>query len=218
VTEASVAPLYDARRAEDVVAVAQVLREGGVAVVPTDTVYGLGASALQPEAVERVFTVKRRAPELAVPVLISTAADALLLAREIPRVAWTLIDRFWPGPLTLVLPARTRLPRVVTGGGETVGVRVPAGRSILALLESVGEPLIGTSANRHGSPSLTTAAAALAELGTEVDAVLADDSLGGGLPSTVVEITETQVLIHRAGAITPELIREAVGLRVSIGH
>jgi L-threonylcarbamoyladenylate synthase len=168
--------------------------------------------------VERVFSIKRRAPDVAVPVLIATAADALLLAREIPRVAWTLIDRFWPGPLTLVLPARSRLPRVVTGGGETVGVRVPAGRSILSLLEAVGEPLIGTSANRHGAPTLASAADALDDLGTEVDVILADDTLGGGLPSSVVEVTDTQVLIHRAGAITPEQIRSAVGLRVSIGR
>ena len=212
------ARLYDAQRPEDIVAVARVLRDGGVAVIPTDTVYGLGASVLRPDAIERIFAIKGRAPDAPVPVLLSTAADVIALAREIPRVAWSLIDRFWPGPLTLVLPARSGLPRVVTGGRGTVGLRVPAGGSILTLLETIGEPVVGTSANRHGAPPLTTAVAALEELGTELDAVLADDALGGGLPSTVIEVMGTHLMIHRAGAIDPEEIRAAVGLRVFIAH
>jgi L-threonylcarbamoyladenylate synthase len=210
--------MFDAGRPEDVIAVARVLRDGGVAVVPTDTVYGLSASVLRPEAVKRVFTIKGRVREAAVPVLVSTAADVLLVAREIPRVAWALIDRFWPGPLTIVLPARYGLSRSVTGGGTTVGVRVPAGRSILSLLETVGEPLVGTSANRQSDRTALTAAEALAELGDEVDAVLADDVLGRGLPSSVVEITESGLILHREGAITPEEVRAAVGLRVNISH
>jgi L-threonylcarbamoyladenylate synthase len=210
------APLLDSARPQDILAAARVLRNGGVAVVPTDTVYGLSASVLSPEAVERIFAIKRREAATAVPVLLATAADMLLVAREIPRVAWTLIDRFWPGPLTIVLPARPGLPRAVTGRGRTVGLRVPAGKSILTLLEAVGEPLVGTSANRHGSPPLLTATAALEELGRDVDVILADDTLGGGLPSTVVEVTEGEALLHREGAISPEQIRATLGLRVQI--
>lgn len=184
--------------------------------MPTDTVYGLAASLFRPEAVERVFTIKRRQPEAPVPVLLATAADMPLLAREVPRIAWTLIDHFWPGPLTIVLPARPSVPRIVTGGGATVGMRVPRGRTILSLLETVGEPIVGTSANRHGAPPLSNAAAALDALGSEVDAILEDDTLGSGDPSSVVEVGDGEVVLRRAGAIGAEHLRAVVGLRVSL--
>jgi L-threonylcarbamoyladenylate synthase len=196
---------------------AGMLREGGLVAIPTDTLYGLAASVFQPQAVERVFMVKRRPPEARVPVLVATAADLPLLTRSVPRDAWILIDRFWPGALTLVFPARRTLPDVVTRGGQTVAVRVPAARTALRLLEALGEPVVGTSANVSGSPAATTADEVLAQLGGRIEAVLEDDgAVAGGLPSTIVDLTGDVPLIVRAGAIPGDAIREAMGTRVNV--
>lgn len=191
---------------------ARVLREGGIAVIPTDTVYGLAASIFQPQAIERVFTVKGRNPDAQVPVLIASASDLPILVSEIPRAAWPLINQFWPGALTLVFPAKAALSPLVAKRGGTVAVRVPAARSTLRLLEVLGEPLIGTSANPSGQPPATTAESAAAELGDRVDIVLADDgAITEGRPSTVVELTGGASIVHRVGAIFPGDIRTSVG-------
>lgn len=203
--------------AENIRAVATVLRDGGVCVVPTDTVYGLAASIFQPDAVTRVFRLKRRAPETAVPILLATAADLPLLTDTILDDAWLLIDTFWPGPLTLVFPARRTVSPLITGGGSTVAVRVPAGRTILSLLEFLGEPIVGTSANLHGEPATGIGMEALASVGAACDAVLIDDSLPvADAASTVAEVQPDQVVIHRVGAIPAENIRRVVGARVHV--
>ncbi|HZU13114.1 MAG TPA: L-threonylcarbamoyladenylate synthase [Chloroflexota bacterium] len=208
------APVLPAGNPESIVAAAQLLRDGGVVVIPTDTVYGLAASVFRPEAVARVFQVKERAPDVRVPVLVATAADIPLLAREVPRDAWNLIVPFWPGALTLVLPARRDLPPELTRGGDTIAVRVPAALPTLRLLEVLGEPIVGTSANISGWPAARTWEAAAAQIGGRVDAILADDNaVTGGLPSTVVELQEGQPIIHRVGAISSEQIRNALGAR-----
>lgn len=216
-TSVAVAPVLPAGAIENIVRTAGVLRDGGVAVIPTDTVYGLAASVFQPDALARVYKVKERSPEARVPILIATAADLPVLTREVPRSAWKLIDRFWPGPLTLVLPARSSLPRTLTRGGDTVAVRVPAARSCLRLLESIGESLVGTSANISGQPPATTAAEALSALGDRVDLILEDDdAIRGRLPSTVVEIAASAAIIHRVGALSPDAIRRALGSSVTV--
>jgi L-threonylcarbamoyladenylate synthase len=192
-----------------------VLRDGGVAVIPTDTVYGLACSVLHEDAVARVFQVKRRAPDAAVPILLSTAADLPLLAAEVPRIAWRLIDRFWPGPLTLVFTARSSVSQTITGGTGTVALRVPASLACLRVLELLAEPVIGTSANRSGEPAADTAATALEAIGSDVDVVLEDDaSVVGGLPSTVVSLASTQPVVHRIGSVSVDAVRAALGTRV----
>jgi L-threonylcarbamoyladenylate synthase len=216
-TDSGPAPILPASDPANILAVAARIREGGVVAVPTDTVYGLAASIFKPEAIARIFAVKRRAPDTAVPVLIATAADLPLLVEHVPRPAWTLINRFWPGPLTLVLPARDTVPAAVTRGRETVAVRVPAGRSVLLLLETLGEPIIGTSANRHREPPATTAAAVAAELGTHIDAILADDrAVVTGSASTVAEVSESAIQLHREGVVSIEAIRQAMGPRFPV--
>lgn len=208
------APVLPADNPESIAAAAQLLRDGGLVVIPTDTVYGLAASVFHPQAVTRVFAVKERAPDARVPVLIGTAADLPLLAREVPRDAWNLIDPFWPGALTLVLPARRDLPSELTRGGDTVAVRVPAARPTLRLLEVLGEPIVGTSANISGWPAAATWEAAAAQIGRRVDAILAaDEAVVGGTASTVVELVNGRPVIHRAGAVSSEQIREALGPR-----
>jgi L-threonylcarbamoyladenylate synthase len=208
---------YPASEPGSIAAVAAILREGGLAAIPTDTLYGLAASVLSPEAMAGVFTAKRRPPDARVPVLIATAADLPLLAANVPRDAWRLIDRFWPGAVTLVFPARRSLPEVLTRGGQTVAVRVPAARSALRLLEALGEPVVGTSANLSGSPAATTAQEVLAQLGGRIDAVLEDDAaVSAGAPSTIVDLSGEAPVIVRAGAVPADAIREALGTRVNV--
>lgn len=202
---------------ESIAAAAQALREGGLVVMPTDTLYGLAGSVYRPDAVERIFEVKRRAPDAGLPVLLATAADLPLVVDHVPRAAWALIAAFWPGALTVVMPARASLPQVVTGGANTVAVRVPAAQSALRLLETLGEPVIGTSANISGSTPATTAAQAMEQLGGAVDAILEDDAaIAVGRPSTVVEVTDSGPIIHRVGAISSDQIRRATGSRVQV--
>jgi L-threonylcarbamoyladenylate synthase len=202
---------------EGILGVARILRSGGIAILPTDTVYGLSASIFHPEAVDRVFEAKRRPPDRRVPILLGTAADLPIIVSNVPHAAWTLIERFWPGPLTLVLPARSSVPGTITRGGRTVAVRVPAARSCLELLQVLGEPLVGTSANVSGSPAAVTAAEALAQLGGSVDAILQDDdAIDAGISSTVVQVTTGPVVIHRVGAVTPDAIRRVLGLSVEV--
>ncbi len=168
--------ILPASESASIVRIARLLRDGGIAAIPTDTVYGLAASVFRPSAIERIFAVKRRAPDMAVPVLLASAVDLPILVKSIPAAGWKLINQFWPGPLTLVLSARETVPRSITGGGQTVAVRVPADRVTLQLLQTLGEPVIGTSANRHGEPPAVGPAEVIAQLGHEVDAVLSDNS------------------------------------------
>lgn len=199
----------------DIVRAAAMLRDGSVVVLPTDTVYGLGASIFQPDAVRRVFKMKGRAAESAVPVLLATAADLPIVAGAVPPIAWTLIDRFWPGALTLVLPAKASVDRAITAGSGTVAVRVPSNRACLRVLEVLGEPVIGTSANRSGDAPFVNGRDALFNLQNKPDAVVLDDAhVTGGLASTVAEVRTDMIVIHRTGGISLEDIRRASGIRV----
>jgi L-threonylcarbamoyladenylate synthase len=207
--------ILDASLPAHILSVARLLRDGGVAVIPTDTIYALAASIYREEAVDRIYQIKNRPEDKRLPVLIASAADLPLLAREIPRPAWQLISRYWPGALTLVLPARPGLPQAIVEEGNTVAVRVPGGRVCLELLQSIGEPLVGTSANVGGMPPANTAAEAAEQLGTLVDAILADDdSQVLGAPSTIVHVSETGAIVHREGAVGQSEIRNVLGLRV----
>ena len=216
-TVASDMKVLTADQPSNIVATARILREGGIVVIPTDTVYGLAASVYQPAAIERIFLAKQRTPEARVPLLLGTAADLPLLVEEVPRVAWDLIGRFWPGPLTLVLPARRAVPEAVTRGGRTVAVRVPAGRSTLQLLQVLGEPVIGTSANISGRAPALTAREAVEQLDGRVDAILVDDGvIRAGVASTVVEVSEAHLTVRRVGAVSVDRLRQTVGPGVPV--
>ena len=194
-----------------------MLRAGRVVVLPTDTGYGIAAGVFHPASIERVYAVKQRAPSLRLPVLISTAADLPLLASDVPPAAWRLIARFWPGPLTLVLPAKTSAPRPITGGLGTVGIRVPDCRSTLQVLAFLGEPVTGTSANISGQPAALTADDAVRQLGGSIDAVLVDDAaLLHPRASSVVELHDGMMTVHREGALSPDALRGALSVRSGI--
>jgi L-threonylcarbamoyladenylate synthase len=191
---------------------ATILRGGGVIVIPTDTVYGLAANVFCPDAVRRVFAIKGRPADAPVPVLIPTAADLTLLASRVPRQAWDVISRFWPGPLTLVLPAKPSVDPFISGGRDRVALRVPASRSCLELLSSCGVPLTGTSANRSGMPAAVSAEEAVGQIGEQVDAILRDEtSPPEGLPSTVIELGRHEYRILRQGALSAAQVAAVLG-------
>ena len=178
---------------------ADLLRRGGVVAFPTDTVYGVGASVFRPAAVRRLYRLKRRDRSKPLAVLVESVAAAAPLIRGIPRQAKLLISRFWPGPLTLILPA-SPLGRRVTGGRPTIGIRVPGGAVAKALLRACGVPLAATSANASGKPAAISAAAVRRALGKSVDCVLDGGRTVLAQESTVVDATQLPFRLLREGA------------------
>jgi L-threonylcarbamoyladenylate synthase len=176
-----------------------VLAQGWPIAIPTDTVYGLAADPFRPGAADRLFDAKRRPRDVSLPVLVSDTEQALALATAVPATAAALMARFWPGALTVVLPARPGLAADLGDDDATVGVRCPAHPVPLALCAAVG-PLATTSANRHGRPTLTTAAEVVAAFGDEVPVVL-DGGTCSGSPSTVVDCTGVEPRLLREGRV-----------------
>ena len=189
---------------------ARILAEGGLVAFPTDTVYGVGAHALQPDAVERIYTAKIRPRDKAIPILLAKPDDLVLVAEGITETAWLLAERFWPGGLTLVLPRKANVPDVVSAGGPTVAVRVPDHPVPLALIAALGTPLAATSANLSGHPSPVTAQEVKAELGGRIELILDGGQCPGGIPSTVLDLSADPPTVLRAGAIAVEEIKAAL--------
>jgi L-threonylcarbamoyladenylate synthase len=197
----------DGAEPADVERAAAILRDGGLVAFPTETVYGLGADGLSPEAVARVFRAKGRPPDnpLILHVADVEAARALWVADAGTEArARRLAGAFWPGPLTLVLPRAEAVPDAVSAGQETVGVRVPDHPVARALLEAVGRPLAAPSANRSGRPSPTTAEHVLATLDGRIEAVLDGGPTRVGVESTVLSLAGPRPRILRPGAVTAE--------------
>ncbi len=195
---------------------ARLLREGKLVVFPTETVYGLGAHALDAAAVADVFAAKGRPSTDPVIVHVAEAGALVFLARVISDEARVLAARFWPGPLTLILPKRPEVPGVVTAGLDSVAVRVPSHPVALALLTAAGVPVAAPSANRFSRPSPTTAAHALADLDGRVDLVLDAGPTDIGVESTIVDCTVSPPVVRRAGGVPFDVLAEVVpGLRVS---
>ena len=210
--------------AEAVEKAAEVLRAGGLVAFPTETVYGLGADASNAEAVRKIFAVKRRP---AWHPLIVHLGDAEMLdewAVDIPDAGHTLADRFWPGPLTMILARSARVPDAVTGGQDTVGLRVPDQPVALAMLAAFGGGVAAPSANRFVRISPTTADDVRAELGNEVDVVLDGGPCAVGVESTIVDMSTWDSAkkpactptILRPGAVTAAMLEEALGSQVSL--
>ena len=177
------------------------LENGGVVVVPTDTLYALTADVFSLGALERVFAIKLRPSGLALPVLVGCWDQVELVARDATETARQLADHFWPGPLTLILPKATGLPDQVTGGGDTVAVRMPDHHVPLAITRELGKPITGTSANRSGQRDLLTLEAIKTKLGGEVDLIMRSGPPPGGIPSTVIDVTSGNPRLVRAGAL-----------------
>ena len=200
----------------DIGRAAQVLRSGGLVAFPTETVYGLGADAENVHAVQRIFEVKGRPPTHPLIVHIGASDELARWAAEVPEAAKVLAERFWPGPLTLVLPRSDRVPLAVTGGLDTVALRVPDHPLALALLRSFGGAVAAPSANRFGSVSPTTARHVREDLGPAVDFVLDGGPCVVGVESTIVDLSTDRPVILRPGGIPREEIERALGCALPV--
>ena len=194
----------------------KVLSNGGVAAIPTDTVYGLAAHGLDAAAVGRVFEVKGRPPGVALPLLLADVTDLSRCCVDVPDSALSLAAVFWPGSLTLVLRRSEAVPDAVTAGGKTVAVRVPDHPVPREIARRLGSPITGTSANRSGLPPATTAAEVREQIGDRVDYVLDGGSVRSGVPSTVLDLTGPMPVIVRPGAVAPGAIAEVLGTEAHV--
>jgi len=190
---------------------AAVIRSGGLVAFPTETVYGLGADALNEAAVRRIFEVKGRPPDNPIIVHVADRDSVYLLASEVPRAAEELISRFWPGPLTLVLKRTELVPAVTCGGLETVAVRMPAHQVALELIREAGVPIAAPSANVSGSPSPTSAEHVLRDLGGKIEMVLDGGPAEIGVESTVIDMTVDPPELLRPGGLPLEEIEGVIG-------
>jgi L-threonylcarbamoyladenylate synthase len=185
---------------------ALVLSGGGLVAFATETVYGLGAVAINPAAVARIFKAKGRPSFNPLIVHVQGVGEAKLCTTQWPEAAGRLARQFWPGPLTLVLPRSTLIPDLVTAGRETVALRVPASSVALGLIEHAGQPLAAPSANRSNGVSPTRAEHVLADLDGRIDLILDSGRTDLGLESTVVDLTESPLRVLRPGPVTAEQI------------
>ena len=204
--------IYDPQQdAEGVHRAAELLRQGGLVAIPTETVYGLAADACNAEAVRAVYAAKGRPSDN--PMIVHIADREMLpeLVASAPPAAALLADAFWPGPLTMVLPRSQRVPLTTTGGLESVAVRMPSHPVARAVIRAAGVPLAAPSANRSGSPSPTTYRHCIDDLWGLVDAVVESDDCAVGVESTVVSLLGEVPQILRPGAVTPEDIRRVCG-------
>jgi L-threonylcarbamoyladenylate synthase len=197
--------------APELAAGASALAAGALVAFPTETVYGLGANALDPEAVARIFAAKGRPTDHPLICHIASADDMAPLVAEVTPLAQALADAFWPGPLTLVMPRSAAVPDAVTGGRDTVAVRVPDHPLALALLNAFGGPVAAPSANRFGRPSPTRASDVRDELGDTVDVILDGGPCAIGVESTVLDLASDPPQVLRPGGISVEQIESVIG-------
>jgi L-threonylcarbamoyladenylate synthase len=194
---------------------AEILKRGGLVAFPTETVYGLGADAASREAVARLYAAKRRPADHPVIVHFASAQAAFEWARDVPPAACTLAAEFWPGPLTMILKRSAKAGDFVTGGQDTVGLRVPRHPVAQALLAAFGGGIAAPSANRFGQVSPTTAAHVREDLGADVDLVLDGGPSEVGIESTIVDLSGTQPVLLRPGAISAAMLEAALGRPVA---
>ncbi len=195
---------------------AQALRDGRLVVFPTETVYGLGANALDPDAVREIFAAKRRPADNPLIVHVANAKAARSLVRAWPAEAQKLADAFWPGPLTLVLPRDASVPDITTGGLDTVAVRVPAHPVALALLREARVPVAAPSANVSGRPSPTRVTDAQADLGDAVAVYIDGGPTNIGIESTVIGLVDGQWMLFRAGGTSVEGVEQVLGAPLAL--
>ena len=187
---------------EEIARAAQILQNGGLVIFPTETVYGLGANALDENAVRGIFAAKQRPLSSPLIVHVSSLAMAQNVVASWPSLAQKLADKFWPGPLTLVLPKRSMVPSVVTAGLPSVGVRMPSHEVALKLISLTGLPIAAPSANRFKEISPTNYEHAFGSLGSRVEMILDGGPARVGIESTVVSLAGAQPLVLRPGSVS----------------
>lgn len=184
------------------------MRAGGIAAYPTDTVYGLGADVFNDEAVKRIFSAKHRPLNMPLPVLIADASQLRELTGDIPPTAKVLMDKFWPGGLTIVFNRTPTFNSPALADGSKIAVRLPGHPITLLLIQELGRPIVGTSANLHNHPAALTAAEIKEQLGVVVDFIIDGGPCPGGIESTIVDVTVNPPVILRKGAIPEKEIMD----------
>ena len=190
---------------------AEIINTGGTVAFPTETVYGLGADGLNPEAVRKIFEAKGRPPGNPLSLLVHSREDVEKVAKNIPEKAFKLMDTFWPGPLTIVLDKKDEVPGITSGNLPSIGVRMPDHRIPLELLKRIGTPLAAPSANLSGKPSPSLATHVEADLTGRIDAIIDGGEAAIGLESTVIDMTVEPPAVLRPGAIGIEELEKAIG-------
>lgn len=190
---------------------ARILRDGGLVALPTETVYGLGANGLEPEAVKKIFTAKGRPQDNPLILHVTGMEQAEQFCHSIPQQAYRLAQAFWPGPLTMVLPAKENVPKTTTAGLSTVAVRCPDCPVTLQVIAQAGFPIAAPSANVSGKPSTTTAQHVLHDHDGRIEAVIDGGPCRVGVESTIVDLTEQPPRLLRPGGITPEQLLQVLG-------
>ena len=195
---------------------AEILKQGGLVAFPTETVYGLGGNGLDKEAAKKIYAAKGRPSDNPLILHVSSIEEVYPLVKALPEKAKKLMEAFWPGPLTLVLPKSDIVPKESTGGLETVALRSPENALTLDLIRACGFPIAGPSANLSGRPSPTEASHVFEDLGGRIEGILEDGAVGIGVESTIVDLSENCPTLLRPGAITPEDLEELLGEKVAI--
>lgn len=195
---------------------AKFIREGELVAFPTETVYGLGADALRPEAAKKIYAAKGRPSDNPLIVHIAGFEELVSIAREVPKQAKLLADAFWPGPLTMIVWKNEKVPYETTGGMETVAVRMPNHPVALRLIEESGCLIAAPSANTSGKPSPTEAEHVALDMDGRIPMILDGGAVGIGIESTIIDLTENVPMILRPGYITAEMIAEVLGEEVCI--
>lgn len=185
-----------------------ILKQGGIIAFPTDTVYGLGAASYIESAVERIYQVKKRPKQMAIPLLVANESQLGEVVESISKMAQILIRELLPGPLTLVLHKSSCIPDIITAGRTTVAVRIPSHPIPIALADGLGAPITGTSSNLSGRRNQLTAEGVRAQLGDKVDMIIENEQPLKGITSTIVDVTGDVAVILREGAVPRnELVR-----------
>lgn len=196
---------------EDIEQVASILRDGGVAAIPTETVYGLAGNALNGQCVRKIYKAKGRPSDNPLIVHISEISQWAPLVKNIPESAMALAEKFWPGPLTIILPKSDIIPDEICGGLDTVAVRMPSDEIAKAIISRCGFPLAAPSANTSGKPSPTSAQHVTEDLDGKIEAIIDSGECSVGIESTVITLATDIPRLLRPGGITPEMLTEVLG-------
>ena len=197
--------------AEGIRRAAELIRAGEIVGMPTETVYGLAADALNAGAVAKIFRAKGRPADNPLIVHIADESGLEGLVSSVPEMARRLMRAYWPGPMTLIMPKTEKIPDIVTAGGDTVGIRMPSNEAARALIRESKRPIAAPSANTSGKPSPTSAQHVFSDLKGLIPLILDAGPCGVGVESTVIDTTGKEPVVLRPGAITPEMIRETLG-------
>lgn len=195
---------------EKITKAANFIKKGKLVALPTETVYGLGVAGLNPEVIKLLFEVKKRPKGKPIPLLISDFSDMERLGKDIPQEAWKVTDKFWPGPLTIVLFATELVPDIIKGKNLTVGIRIPDNKIALSLIKSSQTPIACSSANISGDKEPTTVQEVIASLQNKIDLIINGGKTKIGLPSTVLDLTGKKPTIIRQGAIKAKELLEVL--------